>query len=187
MQGGEPFAGFIEAFRSLLDVISVTNPPEALWSEARGEVQAVNNLLEPWSAAEHERPARTRVDLPGRGNPLLVPFVCDETSDFDIRGHVTFRPAHMGGNNAAHGGMIPLLFDEVLGRLSNSGDRGIARTAFLHVNFRHVATIGHELQVEGTIDRVEGRKRWATGRLTDGATLVADAEALFVELLPHQP
>ncbi|MCU1688189.1 MAG: thioesterase superfamily protein, partial [Jatrophihabitantaceae bacterium] len=37
------------------------------------------------------------------------------------------------------------------------------------------------------IDRVEGRKKFSSGRLYDGDTLVADAEALFVILKPGQP
>ena len=41
--------------------------------------------------------------------------------------------------------------------------------------------------MDATVDRVGGRKRWASVRLFDGELTVADAEGLFVELLPGQP
>ncbi|MHB1711905.1 MAG: PaaI family thioesterase [Acidimicrobiales bacterium] len=80
-----------------------------------------------------------------------------------------------------------MLFDDVLGRLANSVGGGIGRTAYLKVNYRKITPIGVELQVEGSVDQVEGRKRWVSARLLDGDTLIADAEGLFVELLPGQP
>jgi acyl-coenzyme A thioesterase PaaI-like protein len=101
---------------------------------------------------------------------------------------VTFRRFHLGGHGAAHGGTVPLLFDEVLGRLANSGDRPIARTAYLTVNYRYITRVGIEHQLEAEVQRIAGRKRWVTGRLKDPAgTTVADAEGLFVQLRPGQP
>jgi acyl-coenzyme A thioesterase PaaI-like protein len=100
---------------------------------------------------------------------------------------VVFRRLHLGGGGAAHGGTLPLLFDEVLGRLSNSGDRPTARTAYLKVNYRHITPLNTELDVEGRLERQDGRKRWITGRLAHGDTLLADAEGLFVQLRPGQP
>ena len=62
-----------------------------------------------------------------------------------------------------------------------------ARTAYLTVNYRAITPVDVELQLTGSIDRSEGRKTWATGRLHDGDRLVADAEGLFVKLRPGQP
>jgi acyl-coenzyme A thioesterase PaaI-like protein len=186
-RGGEPYARFVELFRSLQDQVSCASPPEARWDEVSAHVQAAIDLLEPWPAAEQQRPAGRRIDLPGRGNPMLVPFVWDEVTDTHVRGRATFRPFHLGGNGAAHGGSLPLLFDEVLGRAANTGFERVARTAYLKVNYRAITPIGRELLVDATVDRVEGRKRWASARLFDGETPIADAEGLFVELLPGQP
>ena len=63
----------------------------------------------------------------------------------------------------------------------------MARTAYLKVNYRAIVPLDIELQVDATVDRVEGRKRWASARLYNDGTLVADAEGLFVELRPGQP
>ena len=62
-----------------------------------------------------------------------------------------------------------------------------ARTAYLTVNYRAITPIEVELRLEASVDRTEGRKTWATGRLYDGERLVADAEGLFVKLRPGMP
>jgi acyl-CoA thioesterase FadM len=61
------------------------------------------------------------------------------------------------------------------------------RTAYLHVNYRQIVPINQELQVDARVDRVEGRKIFVSGRLSDGDTVLTDAEALFVLLKPGQP
>ncbi len=116
-----------------------------------------------------------------------MPAIIEEETEACVRGRVTFRRFHLGGNGAAHGGTLPLFFDDVLGRLSNGVDRRVARTAYLHTNYRRITRVGVELHFEATVDRIEGRKRWASGRLFEGDQLVADAEGLFVELRPGQP
>jgi acyl-coenzyme A thioesterase PaaI-like protein len=113
--------------------------------------------------------------------------VVDEATESLVRGRVVFRPFYLGGNGAAHGGTVPLLFDEVVGRLASAGGPRPARTAYLTVNYRAITPIGVELQLEATVDRREGRKRFASGRLYDGDRLIADCDALFVELRPGQP
>jgi acyl-CoA thioesterase FadM len=70
-------------------------------------------------------------------------------------------------------------------RLANTG-RSRSRTAYLHVNFRAISPIGHELRVTARVDRIEGRKRFLTGAIHHHGTLTADAEGLFVELRPGQ-
>jgi hypothetical protein len=44
-----------------------------------------------------------------------------------------------------------------------------------------------ELQIDAGVDRVDGRKIFVSGRLSDGETLLTEAEALFVRLKPGQP
>jgi hypothetical protein len=47
--------------------------------------------------------------------------------------------------------------------------------------------IEKELQIDAGIDRVDGRKIFVSGRLSDGDTLLTEADALFVRLKPGQP
>jgi acyl-coenzyme A thioesterase PaaI-like protein len=185
--GGLAYTRFLEAFRDLQDAVAQSNPPDTVWTDLEADTRKMVDTLQPWAVGEHQQPSGTRLDLPGRGHPFLVPFVPLRSSDVAVRGHVTFRRFHLGGNGAAHGGALPLLFDEILGRLSNAGGRRIARTASLTVNYRKITPIGVELELDATVDRQEGRKRWVSGRLRNGDILVADAEGLFIELREGQP
>ncbi|SRR5713101_2282906 len=185
--GGAQYESFVGAFRQLQDAVARSNPPEQLWVELETMARDMAARLEPSAAPERQQPAGTRRDLPGRGHPFLVPFVVDESTDTVIRGRVTFGRFHLGGNGAAHGGAIPLVFDEILGRLANAGERPSSRTASLKVDYRKITPIEVELSVDATFDRQEGRKRWVTGRLRHGETIVAEAEGLFIQLLPGQP
>jgi acyl-coenzyme A thioesterase PaaI-like protein len=119
------------------------------------------------------RTAQTRVL-----NPPLVDVVGDRDG---LTASVTYTAYYVGGNGAVHGGAIPLLFDEVLGRLANT-DRPICRTAYLNVDFRHVTPVGRPLRVEARFEREEGRKRYLYGSFSDGEQLTAEAHGLFVEL-----
>ncbi len=47
--------------------------------------------------------------------------------------------------------------------------------------------IEKELQLDAGVDRVDGRKIFVFGTLTDGDTLLTEADALFVKLKPGQP
>lgn len=186
-RGGAGYAELITATREYLDALAAANVASDDSAKVAALLQQATAELQHFAAAEDVAPIGTRLDLPGRGHPLLLPFVVDEWTESTVRGHVVFGRFHLGGNGAAHGGTLPLLFDEVMGRLNSGGGRTVGRTAYLHVNYRNITPIGRELQLEASLDRIEGRKRFITGRLRDGDTLVADAEGLFVELLPGQP
>jgi acyl-coenzyme A thioesterase PaaI-like protein len=186
--GGPDFGRLVQAVRRLQDaVVQISAPDEAVRRAADG-VDELAATLEKWQVSEWERFAGRRSDLPGRGHPLLLPMTVDEREPGLLRGRVIFSPYYLGGNGAAHGGAVPLLFDEVLGMLINIAEEPPpARTAYLTVNYRSITPIDAELRIEATIDRSEGRKRWATGRLYHGDQLVADADGLFVKLRPGQP
>lgn len=187
LAGGETFGAYVDAVRTVLDLVAGTDPPADVQQQAIAHLEAVADLLRPWAAEEADAPAGKRPDLPGRGHPLLVPHVIDEETADRIAGRVRFTRHFLGGNGAAHGGTLPLLFDEVLGRLANSGERPVARTAYLHTNYRRITPIGPELTFVAQVEREEGRKRYVSGVLRHGDDVVADAEGLFVVLLPGQP
>jgi acyl-coenzyme A thioesterase PaaI-like protein len=173
--------------RELQDLVATIAPTDEAATEAAEQLAAVTTALRPYAVGEWERFAGRRPDLPGRGHPLLLPLVVDEETATRLTGRVVFSRYHLGGNGAAHGGTLPLLFDEVVGRLASGGAKERpARTAYLTVNYRAITPVDRELRVEATVDRVEGRKPFASGRLFDGETLLSDAEGV-VELRPGQP
>lgn len=186
-RGGSDYPELVAQMRRIQDSFVVAQLPTALVPEFAKQLEGLADRFAEYEAAESEAPAGSRLDLPGRGHPFLLPHIVDHWSDTRVEARVTFTQFHLGGNGAAHGGSLPLLFDEVLGRLANSNGRNIARTAYIHVNYRHITPVGRELRLEATLDREEGRKRYASGLLLDGEVVVSDAEGLFVELRPGQP
>jgi acyl-coenzyme A thioesterase PaaI-like protein len=87
-----------------------------------------------------------------------------------------------------HGGVLPLLFDQLFGMVVHAAGRPISRTAFLHVDYRKVTPIDTPLTVQGRIDSVEGRKAFTSAELTDAdGAVLAEARGLMVRLLAGQP
>jgi acyl-coenzyme A thioesterase PaaI-like protein len=183
----ERFPELVTDARELYDRITGSNPPDDAVDAAIAHLRAANELLRPYEVPEFDAPAGKLDFADGRGQPLLLPLQFEVMTTDDVRARVRFPRAYLGGNTAAHGGTLPLLFDEVLGHLSNSGARPVARTAYLHVNYRKITPIDTDLVIEAHLEREEGRKRWVSGRLLHGDTLLSDAEGLFVVLLPGQP
>jgi acyl-coenzyme A thioesterase PaaI-like protein len=157
-------------------------------TEAADELEKLSALLTPYDANEWESPSGRRMDLPMRGNILTIPMSASRSDDGRIRGWARFARFHLGRNGAVHGGALGMLFDSVLGLTSSvitGGPR--QRTAYLKINYRHIVPIEKKLQFEAGVDRVDGRKIFVSGRLSDGDTLLTEADALFVRLKPGQP
>ncbi|MFI0961308.1 PaaI family thioesterase [Streptomyces sp. NPDC021080] len=185
-RGGPDFSRMIEALRLVQDRTTGAAPPHEVVTEATRALEAIAASMEPFTVPEREQITGRRLDLPGRGQALVPAFHVDEWDDEHATGRFTLSRYYLGGNGAAHGGVIPLLFDEVLGRLANTG-RPTARTAYLNVNFRRITRLGVELRLHAKLEREEGRKRYLTAAIHDGDQVTADAEGLFVALLPGQP
>jgi acyl-coenzyme A thioesterase PaaI-like protein len=187
-KGGPDYGRFIDAVRTLQDHARAVDAPSEVIAEAADLLEKVSDLLRPFDTDEWQSPSGRRMDLPMRGNILSVPMKMAKTADGRVRGSARFRRFHLGRNGAVHGGEIAHLFDSVLGLASavlTGGPR--QRTAYLHVNFRRIVPIEKELQVDAGVSRVEGRKIFVEGRLSDGDAVLTDAEALFVMLKPGQP
>ena len=180
LAGGSHFGDLVNALRQLTDAVSTTDAPDEIMSDALREIRRLTAALDAHVATGHHYPAGHRWELPARGHPLLLPLTIDELSDREMRGRVTFSRAHMGHTGIAHGGFIPLVFDEVLGVFPVQVDPP-ARTAYLHVTYRAGTPVLTELAVTARLVSVEGRKLLMRGTLHDGDTLLAEAEGLFIQ------
>jgi acyl-coenzyme A thioesterase PaaI-like protein len=188
VRGGPDYGRFIDGVRRLQDHARAADAPDHVITEAADLLDKVSALLTPFDGDEWSSPSGRRMDLPVRGNILTVPMSAHKTDDGRIQGWARFARFHLGRNGAVHGGSVGMLFDTVLGLTSavlTGGPR--QRTAYLHINYRQVVPIEKKLQIDAAVDRVEGRKIFVAGRLSDGDTVLADAEALFVLLKPGQP
>jgi acyl-coenzyme A thioesterase PaaI-like protein len=187
-KGGPDYGRFIDAVRKLQNHARAVDAPDEVITEAADQLEKLSALLSPFDADEWQSPSGRRMDLPVRGNILTVPMSARKTEDGRIRGWARFARFHLGRNGAVHGGSLGMLFDTVLGMTSSVLTGGpYQRTAYLKINYRQIVPIEKELQIEAEVDRVEGRKIFVSGRLSDGDTLLTEADALFVRLKPGQP
>jgi acyl-coenzyme A thioesterase PaaI-like protein len=187
-KGGPDYGRFIDGVRTLQDHARAADAPDEVITEAADLLDKLSTLLAPFDTDEWNSPSGRRMDLPMRGNILTVPMNAHKTDDGRIEGWARFARFHLGRNGAVHGGCLGMLFDTVLGLTSSvltGGPR--QRTAYLHINYRQIVPIEKKLQIAAGVDRVEGRKIFVSGRLSDGDTVLTDAEALFVLLKPGQP
>lgn len=187
-KGGPDYGRFIDGVRALQDHARAVDAPDEVITEAADLIDKLSGLLAPYDTDEWNSPSGRRMDLPMRGNILTVPMNAHKTDDGRIEGWARFARFHLGRNGAVHGGCLGLLFDTALGLTSSvlaGGPR--QRTAYLHINYRQIVPIEKKLQIAAGVDRVEGRKIFVSGRLSDGDTVLTDAEALFVLLKPGQP
>lgn len=123
--------------------------------------------------------------LMGRANPLAPPLELWVEGN-SIRGRAAFGWAYQGPPGHLHGGFIAATFDEALGFVqSTTGRPGMTGT--LTVRYRKPTPLFTELRIEGTVQRVEGRKIFTEGRLYAGDSLTAEAEAIFISVLPAPP
>ncbi|MCA2244716.1 PaaI family thioesterase [Mycobacterium sp. WUMAC-067] len=187
-KGGPDYGRFIDAVRTLQDHARAADAPDEVITEAADLLEKVSALLAPYDADEWASPSGRRMDLPMRGNILTIPMQARKGDDGRVHGEARFARFHLGRNGAVHGGALGMLFDSILG-LSAAVLTGNPRqrTAYLKIDYRHIVPVEKELQFEAGVDRVEGRKIFVSGRLTDGERLLTEADALFVRLKPGQP
>lgn len=187
IKGGPDYGRFIDAIRELQDHARAVDAPDPVITQAADLIEQVSALLAPFDTDEWQTPSGRRLDLPMRGNILTIPMKVRKGDDGRIQGWARFARFHLGRNGAVHGGAVAMLFDTVLGLTSSVLTGGpYQRTAYLHVDYRHIVPIDQELQVEAGVDRVDRRKIFVSGSLRAGETLLAEGSALFVLLKPDQ-
>lgn len=182
----EGYTDMIDQLRELLDRVAGAAPSAELVTRTTKSVAELNAALAACEVDEPDQLSGRLVTVPGRAQLAAPALHVDEIDDDHMTGRVRFGRHFLGSNGVVHGGAIPYLFDDLLGRLALAGGRSRSRTAYLHVDYRSVAPIDTELGVEAHFDREEGRKRFVRGMLSDGDRVCAEATALFVALEPGQ-
>jgi acyl-coenzyme A thioesterase PaaI-like protein len=117
-------------------------------------------------------------------NPLAPPISVKFEDAGEVVGTCTYGAAYEGPPGCLHGGFIAAGFDEVLGfAQAQSGRPGM--TGRLTVHYRSPTPLFREVRFTGRLDRVEGRKIFASAELMVGDTLCASAEGLFISMKPE--
>ena len=182
----EGYTDMIDQVRELLDRLAGAAPTAEVVRSTTKTVAELSAALAAYEVDEPDQLSGRLGSAPGRAQVAGPALHVDEVDDERMIGRVRFGRHFLGSNGVVHGGAIPYLFDDLLGRLALGGGRPRSRTAYLHVDYRSVAPIDTELRVEAFFDREEGRKHFLRGTLHDGDRLCAEATALFVALTPGQ-
>lgn len=129
------------------------------------------------------RPYYVRGSNVGPHNPVF-PSLAIRLEGEVSHADVTLGVAHEGPPGCVHGGIVALLFDQVLGQ--HNQDVGIpAMTGTLTVRYRRPVPLHVPLALDARVRDRSGRKIVTVGALrVDGETL-AEAEGIFV--LPAGP
>ncbi|MCV6980764.1 PaaI family thioesterase [Mycolicibacterium pulveris] len=174
--------------RRLQDIVVSTDPEASVWDDTAALLEDVCTRLENDVAPAGVSPVGRARNLPGHGHPMAPPWtVADSSPDaVTMQGH--FTRYHVGGNNAVHGGVIPLFYDFHFGLVVSAAGRPDSRTAYLHVDYRRVTPIDVPLTARAWIDSVDGRKLFVRATMTDiDGNVLSEANGLMIKLLPHQP
>jgi acyl-coenzyme A thioesterase PaaI-like protein len=186
--------------RDLIGAVRVLDaPPDAL-AEARDLLRRAGEVLAPHrtlgTAASgavgmgDPAPGRTRPvgwrlgdefpysPVTGQRNPMSPPL--DMRFDGEkVRARTTFDLRFAGPPGAMHGGVAALVLDELLGTTNFCHGVG-ARTGTLSVRYERPTPIGQELELEGWLDRVEGRKVYTLGTISHDGAVTVRAEGIFI-------
>lgn len=190
--------------RRLISHLRKTQSPRANLERVEREVAALADLLAPF---DHPGPyAQGGLDVsflgPGRPvadltpaeffpyspiigplNPVAPPILFEKVGSELVAEHV-FDAPYNGPPGSVHGGVIALVFDELLGCLGGlSGVGGFTGT--LTIVYRSLTPVGRPIRMRSWIDRTEGVKTFMKGTMhcdfPTPNTLCAEAEGIFIQ------
>lgn len=120
--------------------------------------------------------------LLGLSNPIAPPIELWVEGD-RVLGRAHYGSAYEGPPGHVHGGMIAAAFDELLGYTQSLTEHP-GMTGRLVVHYRQPTPLYTDLDFEGRVLRVEGRKIFTSGTLRSEERLLADSEGLFIRVDP---
>jgi acyl-coenzyme A thioesterase PaaI-like protein len=112
---------------------------------------------------------------------LLPDYALRADADGGYTTSILFPERFSGVKGVVHGGVVSMLFDELLGSVANHEPGEWWATASLRVEYRAPTPVGQTLDATvGLVERTE-RKCTIKGQLYAGDVLCAEAEGLFVK------
>ena len=110
---------------------------------------------------------------------MKLAFVLD-FDDRRARGRFILGPNYAGGGGFAHGGIIAVVLDEAMGKLSRLAQEQ-AVTAEMNIEFRKPVPVDKEIVVEGWQEEEKGRNRFRVAEIRDPqGNLLARGKGRFV-------
>ena len=202
MSSGEPDENQNEleelaaAAREVNRRIRTTTAPAPLLAEALGALRSAAEILDdhlyegphyqvglgPDDMREFTDPGSFFPYSPviGRLNPVAPPVEMWITDEGEAHGRMTLTEPFNGPPwDNTHGGVVAMVFDELLG-LSSIAGAGGGFTGRLTIRYRKPTPIHREITMRAHVEKITGRKILARGEMYDGETLTAEAEGRFI-------
>ncbi|MGJ3508313.1 PaaI family thioesterase [Enemella sp. A6] len=117
----------------------------------------------------------------GRGNPFAPPSPLFELSEGRARGKANLSALYQGPPGRVHGGYVSVLLDHIVGAAVATVLTPPFFTRTLQVDFLDGVPLNTDLQLNGWVDELDGRKAWMIGTVHDGDRLLARGRALMVQ------
>ncbi len=114
----------------------------------------------------------------GLRNPLAPPLVVHHDEQGNVWSQFHLGAAYEGPPTLVHGGVAALILDQLLGHAAGAGGRP-GMTGTLTLRYRSATPLG-DLRGEAWIDRAEGIKTYAKGRLIGPEGITVEAEGVFI-------
>ena len=187
-----------KAMREVIEKLVEIDAPESDLREAADGLEKYSARLEQYpKSAKYEGWSETALSgdagaffdhspLIGLANPLSPPIsLMADNEQMTVTGSANFGSAFEGPPACVHGGFVAAAFDEVLGYVNSlTGSPGM--TARLTVDYKSPTPLHTDLRFDARLDRVEGRKIFASGKIYANDVCTASAEALFVSVSPER-
>ena len=189
---GEDFTSEIQQLHALadrLDALAVDDirMQASLWHDDLAERMAENLTAGPKGRINRALEVGIAGFFPyspyvGTLNPIAPPidFATVVVGDrAEVHATHTFEAIMNGPPGGVHGGVVAGVFDELLGCTCVVNDVS-GFTGTLSIRYASLTPLGVPITMRGWVDRVEGRKTFATGTFHHGETLCATAEGIFI-------
>jgi acyl-coenzyme A thioesterase PaaI-like protein len=186
------------ATRRVIDLVRRSAAAPETMREAATALEAVARTLEAHahSGPYHQRGLRFSGELSDPGRPRdfadffpyspiigprnpLAPPARFRIRDGRVIGSVRYPAACVGPPQSVHGGVIAATLDELLGSTNLLHGVG-GMTGTLTVRYRAPTPILREIELEGWLERVDGRKVFTRGEMRHAGRITAEAEGVFI-------
>lgn len=117
----------------------------------------------------------------GRDNPIGLHLDDFELSDDgEVSARFTPRSDYRGAGATVHGGVAATALDEILVWAGLLNERVLTVTGKLELRFRKPLHVTEEVVARARVDEMRGRRMTASGELTVGEEVRAQASGLFI-------
>jgi len=115
----------------------------------------------------------------GTRNPSAPPLVVHHESDGSVWTEFILGAAYEGPPGHVHGGVAAMILDHVLGATAHKPGRP-AYTGTLTLRYHRPTPLQRPLRAEAWIERAQGVKTFAAGKVSDPDGATVSAEGVFI-------